>query len=56
MNDAISLQIGKSSYGDFSINIKPHTWVVGQSGVGKSTLLSNAFGGEYFRLCSRIYG
>lgn len=25
------------------MNIRPHTWVVGQSGVGKSTLLMNAF-------------
>ena len=52
MNDAIPLLIGKSSYGDFSINIKPHTWVVGQSGVGKSTLLSNAFAS----LVQREYG
>jgi DNA helicase HerA-like ATPase len=43
MNDAILLTLGKSLRGDFSINIKPHTWVVGQSGVGKSTLLTNAF-------------
>jgi DNA helicase HerA-like ATPase len=43
MNDAILLSIGKSHRGDFSINIKPHTWVVGQSGVGKSTLLTNGF-------------
>jgi ABC-type cobalamin/Fe3+-siderophores transport system ATPase subunit len=52
MNDAIPLLIGRSSYGDFSINIKPHTWVVGQSGVGKSTLLSNAF----VSLIQRGYG
>ena len=52
MNDAISLHIGKSSYGDFSINMKPHTWVVGQSGVGKSTLLSHAF----VDLIQREYG
>src|SRR5580704_10883139 len=43
MNNAIPLLIGKSLRGDFSINIKPHTWVVGQSGVGKSTLLTNGF-------------
>ena len=52
MNDAIPLLIGKSIHGDFSINIKPHTWVVGQSGVGKSTLLSNAF----ITLVQRGYG
>jgi energy-coupling factor transporter ATP-binding protein EcfA2 len=52
MNDAISLHIGKSVHGDFSINMKPHTWVVGQSGVGKSTLLVNAFVG----LIQRGYG
>ena len=52
MNDAIPLHIGRSSYGDFSINIKPHTWVVGQSGVGKSTLLANAF----VSLLQREYG
>lgn len=43
MNEVISLTLGKSARGDFSINIRPHTWVVGQSGVGKSTLLTNAF-------------
>ncbi len=52
MNDTIPIHIGKSSYGDFSINIKPHTWVVGQSGVGKSTLLVNAF----VDLVQREYG
>jgi hypothetical protein len=52
MNDTIPLLLGKSSYGDFSINVKPHTWVVGQSGVGKSTLLSNAF----VSLIQREYG
>jgi Type IV secretion-system coupling protein DNA-binding domain len=52
MQDSIPITLGKSASGDFAINLKPHTWVVGQSGVGKSTLLTNAF----ITLIQRGYG
>lgn len=39
----IPLTIGRTPHGPFSINIKPHTWVIGQTGVGKSTFQTNSF-------------
>jgi DNA helicase HerA-like ATPase len=43
MNDEINIQIGTAGHKSFFINFKPHTFAIGQTGVGKSTFLTNSF-------------
>jgi hypothetical protein len=43
MNDNIPITIGTAVNTPFSINMKPHSFCVGQTGVGKSTMLTNQF-------------
>lgn len=43
MNDQINITIGTELSHDFQINMKPHTWAIGQTGVGKSTFQTNSF-------------
>jgi hypothetical protein len=43
MKDEIPIVIGTELGRDFSINFKPHTFAIGQTGVGKSTFLTNSF-------------
>jgi len=42
MNDEIPVIIGTELGHDFHINMKPHTFAIGQTGVGKSTFMTNA--------------
>jgi hypothetical protein len=42
MNEPIGRTLGTGPRGPFRMNMRPHTWCVGQSGVGKSTFMTNA--------------
>lgn len=43
MKDSILIPIGTAAAGRFSIDMKPHSFAIGQTGVGKSTFQTNSF-------------